>query len=107
MRHAAFTLPVGAISEPFDTEEGLVIIKVLARTGIDSPVAKQTAVVKLGRIVLLLWEFKTVPDDETLRKELERRRLEELQRDWIKGLREQARIEYPNGTNFWKKAAKK
>jgi len=107
VRHAAFTLPVGAVSEPFDTEEGLVIIKVLARTGIDSPVAKESAVVKLGRIVLLLWEFKTVPDDETLRKELERRRLEELQRDWIKGLREQARIEYPNGTNFWKKAAKK
>ena len=107
IRHAAFTLPVGAVSDPFDTEEGLVIIKVLERTGIDSLAAKEAAVVKLGRIVLLMVEFKTVPDDERLRKELERKRLEELQIDWIKGLREQARIEYPNGTNFWKKATRK
>jgi hypothetical protein len=104
VRSAAFTLPVGTVSDPIDTEEGLVIIKVLDRKGVDSTVAKVEATVRLGRIVLLLGETKAMPDKDTLFKELERKRLEELQRGWLEELRRRARIEYPNGTNFWKKA---
>ena len=108
VRNAAFTLPVGAVSDPLDTEEGLVIIKVLDRKGVDAVVAAASATVKLGRIVLRLGEFKTVPeDDQVLRAKLERERLGELQTEWLKRLQQQARIEYPNGTNFWKKVTRK
>ena len=107
VRSAAFTLPVGAVSDPIDTEEGLVIIKVIERKGVDSPIAKASATVKLGRIVLRLGESKTLADEATLRKELERNRLEQMQSGWFASLRQQARIEYPNGTNFWKKAVRK
>lgn len=106
VRNAAFTLPVGGFSEPLDTDEGLVIIKVLERQGLDveTPVAVQTPTVKLGRILLLLGEERTLPDDATLKRELEKTRLAELQRDWFATLRANVRIEYPNGTNFWGKA---
>ena len=107
VRHAAFTLPVGAVSEPFDTEEGLFIIKVLDRKGVDAIGSTQEATVKLGRILLRLAEFQTVPDEKTLRKDVEKERLKELQGDWLKGLNKQAHLEFPNGTNFWKKATKK
>lgn len=104
---AAFTLPVGAVSEPFDTEEGLVIIKVLERKGLDSPVARNRATVKLGRILLRLVELRTMPGDAELRKELERNRLETLQKEWLKALQMKARIEFPQGTNLWLTAEKK
>jgi len=106
VRHAAFTLPVGAVSDPIDTEEGLMIIKVLDRKGLDSPVAATGATVKLARIVLRLGEFKSLPGDAELRKELERTRLTELQGGLIRELRQNATLIYPNGTNFWKKAKK-
>lgn len=101
VRNAAFTLPVGGVSEPIDTEEGLVIIKVLERSGFDSPLAVQPSKVKLGRIILRLAELRPVPRDEELRKVLERSRLEALQKEWLKGLQQKVRIEFPHGTNFW------
>lgn len=106
VRNAAFTLPVGGISEPLDTDEGLVILKVLERQGlnVETPVAVQTPTAKLGRILLLLGEERTLADDATLKRELEKTRLAELQRDWFATLRANVRIEYPNGTNFWGKA---
>lgn len=105
LREAAFSLPVGAVSEPFDTEEGLVIIKVLGRSGNDSLAAASSATVKLGRIFLQLGEFRQAPDDSQLRKELEVRRLEELQRDFIPALIAKSRVEFPNGrTNLLAKA---
>ncbi len=108
VRNAAFTLPVGAFSDPIDTDEGLVIIKVLDRKGVDAVVAEAAATAKLGRIVLRLGEFRTMPEDnEELRKKLELERLGELQAEWLRSLRQQARIVYPNGTNFWKTATGK
>ena len=101
VRNLAFTLPVGSISDPVDTAEGLIIIKVLERVGLDSPMAAQEATVKLGRIVFRLGEFKKMPDDATIKAELEKRRIESLQRGWLEVLVKNARVEYPNGTNFW------
>lgn len=106
LRHAAFTLPVGAFSQPFDVDEGLVIIKVLERKGVDTPVAMSEATVKLGRILLRLGETMTVPKDNVLRQQIESARLESLQRPWLDQLQKQARVEFPNGTNFWKSAKK-
>ncbi len=107
VRNAAFTLPVGGVSEPIDTEEGLVIIKVLARSGFDSPLAVQPSKVKLGRIILRLAELRPVPRDEELRKVLERSRLESLQKEWLKELQQKVRIEFPHGTNLWTTLKKK
>lgn len=105
VREAAFSLPVGGVSEPLDTEEGLVIIKVLERSGSDSLAAASSATVKLGRIFFQLGEFKEVPADDQLRKELERVRLEELQRDFVPALIAKTRVEFPNGrTNLLAKA---
>lgn len=107
VRHAAFTLPIGAVSDPFDTDEGLFIIKVLDRTGVDAIGATQEATVKLGRILLRLVEIEPMMDDKTLRREVEKKRLRELQGDWLRDLNRQAHLEFPNGTNLWKKATKK
>jgi len=39
-----------------------------------------------------------------VRRELERQRMMEVQREWFPKLHAAARIEYPNGTNFWERA---
>lgn len=107
VRQAAFTLPVGAVSAPFDTDEGLVIIKVLERTEADSAEAISPATVKLGRILLQMVETRTLPDDTVLRHEVEKERLRDLQTEWFKVLQARARIEYPNGTNLWERVTSK
>ena len=101
VRHAAFTLPVGAVSDPFDTEEGLVIIKVLERSGIDAVGAEEEAFVKLGRILLRLGENRSCPPDQELRKDMARLKREHFQIPFIKNIRERSRIEFPHGTNLW------
>ena len=109
VRKAALELPIGAVSEPFDTEEGLVIIKVLGREGMEvESLAALPLTVRLGRILLRLADggdgYELPTRDET-RRILERRRLAEANRAMIPPLRAAARIEYPNGTNFWPRAA--
>jgi len=105
----AFRLPVGSVSDPVDTEEGLVIIKVLERTGgtqTASAVSLNVSTVKLARILLLMynaWDAKTRPQ---IRMELERYRTSEVQQEWMSKLREAARIEYPNGTNLWPRVSR-
>ena len=106
LRNLVFTCPVGEISKPLDTEDGMVIVKVLDRAGIDSPMAAQTATVKLARILFLLGEYRKIPDEAALRIDLEKNRLASLQRDWLAGLMKTSRLEYPNGTNFWPEAKK-
>jgi len=105
VRHAAFSLPVGAVSEPFDTDEGLVIIKVLEREGVDSIAAASPAKVKAARIFFRLAEFREALNDAELRSLLERERLAEVQRDWLPALIASMRVEFPNGrTNLMAQA---
>lgn len=107
VRQAAFSLPVGAVSDPFQTEEGLVIIKVLERKGIDSPLAKEQALAKLGRILLLMAHPIQEKSDEVLMREITQTRLKEVQTPWLKALQERTRFEYPNGTNLFRKGKAK
>jgi len=101
-------LPVGAVSEPFDTDEGLVIIKVLEREGVDSIAATSPATVKVARIFFQLGEFREVLSDAKLRSVLERERLTGVQRDWLPTLIAKMRVEFPNGrTNLLAKARSK
>ena len=105
VRRMAFSLPAGAFSDPVETGEGLVIIKVLERKGVDSVAATSTAKVKVGRILFQLAELREVLDDAKLRKVLERERLTEVQRDWFPTLLAKMRVEFPNGrTNLMAKA---
>ncbi|HPC49323.1 MAG TPA: peptidylprolyl isomerase [Kiritimatiellia bacterium] len=103
VRKAAFSLPVGAVSDPFQTEEGLVIIKVLERKGIDSPLAREQATVNLGRILLLTAHPVAEKSDAELRREIMQTRLKKLQAPWLKALQERTRFEYPHGTNLFRK----
>jgi len=104
VQRAAFVEPVGSFAGPFDTREGMVIIKVLERKGIDSLMATEEATVKLGRIILRMAETAEVPDGKTLNVQLEKDRLQSLQRPWLAELQKKVRVEYPHGTNLFKKA---
>jgi hypothetical protein len=113
IREAAFSLPVGAVSEPFDTEEGLVIIKVIERTQeVHGPttVPSEPVTVKLGRIVLRLAEggaHVSLPSREAVEKFLLNQKIKDLQNEWIPSLVAKARVEYPYGTNLWLNAKAK
>jgi hypothetical protein len=101
VRHAAFSLPVGAISDPFDTEEGLVIIKILERNGLDAVGATEEASVKLGRILLRMAQSRSPLPEEELRKELAREKKKQLLVSFITQIKTKSRIEFPHGTNLW------
>jgi len=110
LRKAVLGLPVGGIAGPFDTDEGMVIVKLLARSGEgeESEDNLMPLTFTLARIGLRMYE-KISPDDPPperaeVQKALERQRMMDVQREWLPQLRAAARIEYPNGTNFWAKA---
>jgi parvulin-like peptidyl-prolyl isomerase len=113
IRETAFSLPAGAVSEPIDTEEGLVILKILERTEeVIGPAAviKGPPTVKLGRILLRMADGGgqvSLPSREEAEKSLSRQKIKNLQNEWIPALIGKALIEYPNGTNLWKSAEKK
>lgn len=112
LREAAFTLPVGAVSEPIDTEEGLVIIKVIERKAeaIGPAVAPGPATVTLGRIVLRMAEGGAgakLPTREEVEKALATQKVKEVQQSWLPALVSKSSIEYPNGTNLWVNAKAK
>jgi hypothetical protein len=112
LREAAFTLPVGAVSEPIDTEEGLVIIKVIERKeeAIGPAVAPGPATVTLGRIVLRMAEGGTgakLPTREDVEKALANEKVKALQQNWLPALVSKSSIAYPNGTNLWLNAKAK
>ena len=101
VRHAAFTLPVGAVSEPFDTDVGLVIIKVLERTGVDAVGAEEEASVKLGRILLRMGELRIMPDEQRFRRELAASKRSVLLQRFVTELKPRSRVEFPHGANLW------
>lgn len=107
VRAAAFNEPIGSVAGPFDTEEGLVIIKILRRT---APSAGEGETVEpsvhLGRIFLRLGQEFECPDDKELRIEILRERQEEQMRPFFEKLRKAAQVSFPSGTNLWPRAKK-
>jgi hypothetical protein len=110
LRDAAFSIPVGAVSEPIDTAEGLVIIKVFSRSiEVLGPTTVSTgpSTVKLGRILLRMADgglHVPPPSREEVEKMILEQRVKNVQNEWIPALAAKVLIEYPNGTNLWKVA---
>jgi len=112
VRKAAEELPVGGVGGPFDTEEGMILIKVLGREGAgeESVFNEKPSIVRLARIGLRMYDDvkpgDPLPPRDEVYRELVRDRMEKTHEEWFPKLRAAARIEYPNGTNFWARPGK-
>lgn len=102
---AASNLPVGSVSKPIETEEGLVIIKIIERSdGFVTNLLTSTSTVKLGRILFRMMEGgegSSLPQREEVRAVLLGEKAVAVQNEWIASLASNALIRYPNGTNLW------
>ncbi|MFO7938030.1 MAG: peptidylprolyl isomerase [Kiritimatiellia bacterium] len=106
---SAFSLPVGAVSDPIDTESGLYIIKVFERNEItaEDAASGERSTVKMGSVLLKLGQYFPCPSEPDLRNFITNEKQKYVLRQYLDELREKCRIEYPNGTNFWKKTENK
>ena len=100
----AFSAPVGSIGGPFELEDGVSIVKILARTegAVEkSVVSLQEADVTLARITFRLLVAEPEPRTrEYVRKALEKWKADNAQKQLFSRLRNNAVLTYPNGTNF-------
>ena len=104
IRNAAFTEPVGSVAGPFDTDEGLVIIKILSRTDVGAAEHTQP-IVKLARIFLRMGEEAEFSSDKEIIAEVKLNKKKKFLAPYIQTLKEKANIEYPNGINLWGKSS--
>ncbi len=102
VRAAALNEPIGSVAGPFDTEDGLIIIKILKRVkqgAVEG--AEDETTVHLGRIFLRLGQSFECPDDKELRAEVLRERQESQMLPFLGKLRADANVRFPHGTNLW------
>lgn len=102
VREAAMNGAIGSVAGPFDTQDGLVIIKILKRT--EQSAGEGEAVettVHLGRILLRLGQNFECPGDKELRSEILRDRQESQMLPFLAKLRKAAQVRFPCGTNLW------
>lgn len=88
-------MKTGDFTKPIETDEGLVIVKVLGTEGEGEDVEYRCA-----RILIRLKAKMELPDREGLKKQLERENRAEAQRELLAEIRETVKYEYPMGTNF-------
>ncbi len=88
---AVDSLEVGGWTEPIETDEGLVIAKVLEKEG---------SIVSLARILLRLPIRLKIPDREEAIRQIREGKVEEFQQELLPELREKAKLEYPLGPRF-------
>lgn len=107
LREAAFTKPVGSVAGPFDTDEGLAIIKIVDRAvgGQDSP--NELEYVELNRILLRMGLKKEIPSDEQLRQDLLKKKREKHLVPFIDALKEKFTVKFPHGSQLWEPQKKK
>lgn len=100
VREAAMSRAIGSVAGPFDTQDGLVIIKILKRTEPSAGEAIEPTV-HLGRIILRLGQEFDCPGDKELRAEILRDRQESQMLPFLEKLRQEAQVNFPCGTNLW------
>lgn len=98
---AAFTKPVGSIQGPFDTDEGLVIIKILERKGVDPGAAETEPTVKLARILLKMGQNFVCPADDQLKRDIMERKRKNAMQPFLVTLNKKFRVEFPHGIELW------
>lgn len=105
----AFSAPIGDLGGPYEVDDGIVIVKLLAREeGADQPsmAANKVATVSLARIC-----FKALMREEEFSPQeahdfLTRARVGETRESFVKSLVEKAKVTYPVGQVPWAKILK-
>ncbi|MGN0851950.1 MAG: peptidylprolyl isomerase [Kiritimatiellia bacterium] len=104
LRAWAFTAPVGSVGGPFELEDGLSIVKILAReagTLADSLASKGVASVSLARITFRLADEEPEPRTRAhVRKALLNWKAKQAQKALFADLHGKMKVDYPNGRNF-------
>lgn len=88
-------MKAGEFTKPIETDEGLVIVKVLGTEGEGDDVQYRCA-----RILIRLKVKMELPERAGLKKQLERENRDEAQRELLGEIRKTVAYEYPMGTNF-------
>jgi hypothetical protein len=91
LQEAVSKLKPGEYTRPIETDEGLVIVKLLSQEG---------NFVSLARILVRLGAVVEIPDRETALKKIAREKNRSFQMDLLSSLRKKAKIEYPYGRRF-------
>ncbi|MDD2599072.1 MAG: peptidylprolyl isomerase [Kiritimatiellae bacterium] len=106
LREAAFSLPIGSVSDPIETESGLNIIKIIARNEIkaDDIESGEKSTVTMASMLLKLGQLFPCPTDDELKAFITNQKQNYVYRQYLNSIRDKCRIEYPNGTNFWEQA---
>jgi len=97
---------VGDISDPLDLDDGIAIVKVLAKgKGEAPPGVEPPDAYTLARCTVQAFEKMRYQDREQMKRQLLLWKREEAQRALGTMLSDRAVIEYPNGTNLFDKVA--
>ena len=91
LQEAVSKLKPGEYTRPIETDEGLIIVKLLSREG---------NFVSLARILVRLGVVVEFPDRESAIKMIGRQKNHDFQKDLISSLRKKAKIDYPYGRRF-------
>lgn len=95
LQEVANALPgmkAGAFTKPIETDEGLIIVRVVGKEGDEQ--------YKCVRILIRLKVKMEMPERAALRKQLEQENREQAQLDLLADIRKTVKFEYPLGTNF-------
>lgn len=95
LQEVANALPgmkVGAFTNPIETDEGLMIVRVVGKESDEQ--------YKCVRILIRLKVKMEMPERAALRKQLEQENREQAQLDLLADIRKNVKFEYPLGTNF-------
>lgn len=101
LREKIVALKKDEYTEPLDTVYGLMIVKMLETR--DGPDGNEKEY-HLARILLQLGAYAENVSRDEMREMILKRKSKELQQSVVAGLRKNAALNYPNGTNLFKTA---
>ena len=108
IRNVIFSAKPGELLGPFDTADGLHIVKVTDYSG-GGPTAGgmlEPPKVRYSQLTLRLAELADEMTDSEMIKVLRKQNIRKFQLSQVKNLREASVIEYPNGTNLFVKPSR-